>query len=409
MTEFVATDRQAELIDDKTRFLLITGSAGSGKTIFCCLKTILYAIEHPKARIGVFRSTLPALRETAWLEIRTLLDKFKIDYDENKTNAIITLSNESTISFTPLDDDKKIRSLNLDYVFVEQCEEVSEEIFDELALRVRGEVSLNSYGQILLIAQPGPKTHWIYKRFYQVKANDPDYKTEHFSYLDNPYLKEDQRKYYEGLKETNYDRWRTHALGEWISSSKQIFVNNWSVGLNDRRFYDFYVGGVDFGWNNPSCFLLIGFYDDEAYVIDEVYGSELTTTEFLNQIDEMLRSHDLNFSEIDSVYADAADPQSIEIFCREGLNTYPSVKDVKAKIDTTRETRIHIAESCVNLIRELPEYEWKKNKDGELLEEPVKKNDHSIDALCYGIYGVRGQLSHNKPPSSFDKSQLKIY
>ena len=44
MGEFVATDRQAELIDDKTRFLLITGSAGSGKTIFCCLKTILYAI-----------------------------------------------------------------------------------------------------------------------------------------------------------------------------------------------------------------------------------------------------------------------------------------------------------------------------------------------------------------------------
>lgn len=408
MVEFVATDRQAELIDDKTRFLLITGSAGSGKTIFCCLKTILYAIEHPKARVGVFRSTLPALRETAWLEIRSLLDKFHIDYDENKTNAIITLSNKSTISFTPLDDDKKIRSLNLDYVFVEQCEEVSEEIFDELALRVRGEVSLSDYGQILLIAQPGLKTHWIYKRFYQIKANDEDYKVEHFSYLDNPYLKEDQRKYYESLKETNYDRWRTHALGEWISSSKQIFTNNWDVGF-DRTYFDFYVGGVDFGWNNPSCFLLIGFYDNEAYVLGEVYGSEMTTTEFLGRISELLSSFDLEFDEIDSVYADAADPESIEIFCREGLNTYPSVKNVKAKIDTTRETKIHIAESCVNLIREIPQYEWKKNKDGEVLDEPVKKNDHSIDALCYGIYGVRGELSDNKPISSFDMSQLKIY
>ena len=408
MTEFVATDRQAELIDDKTRFLLITGSAGSGKTIFCCLKTILYAIEHPRARIGVFRSTLPALRETAWLEIRTLLDKFKIDYDENKTNAIITLSNKSTISFTPLDDDKKIRSLNLDYVFVEQCEEVSEEIFDELALRVRGEVSLADYGQILLIAQPGPKTHWIYKRFYQVKANDPDYKIEHFSYLDNPYLKEDQRKYYEGLKETNYDRWRTHALGEWISSSKQIFVNNWTVGF-DRTYFDFYVGGVDFGWNNPSCFLLMGFYDDECYVLGEVYGSEMTTTEFIGEIAELLAGFDLDFNDVDSVYADAADPESIEVFCREGLNTYPSVKNVKAKIDTTRETKIHIAESCVNLIRELPEYEWKKNKDGEILEEPVKKNDHAIDALCYGIYGVRGELGGGKPLTDLDLAQIKIY
>ena len=72
MVEFVLTDRQYELIDDKTRFLLITGSAGSGKTIFCCFKTIMYGLDHPNARIGVFRSTLPALRETAWLEIRTL-------------------------------------------------------------------------------------------------------------------------------------------------------------------------------------------------------------------------------------------------------------------------------------------------------------------------------------------------
>ena len=408
MAEFVATDRQAELIDDKTRFLLITGSAGSGKTIFCCLKTILYAIEHPYARVGVFRSTLPALRETAWLEIRTLLDKFQIEYEENKTNAIITLSNKATISFTPLDDSKKIRSLNLDYVFVEQCEEVSEEVFDELALRVRGEVSLADYGQILLIAQPSAKTHWIYKRFYQIKANDDDYKVEHFSYLDNPYLKEEQRKYYESLKETNYDRWRTHALGEWISSSKQIFTNNWSVGF-DRTFFDFYIGGCDYGWNNPSCFLLIGFYDDEAYIIDEVYGSEMTTSDFLDKIRDMLHSHSLSFNDIDSVYADASDPESIEIFCREGLNTYPSVKNVKAKIDTARETKIHVAENCVNLIRELPQYEWKKSKNGDILDEPQKVNDHAIDSMCYGIYGVRGELSKDKPFATFDMSQLKIY
>ena len=408
MAELVLTDKQAEHIDDMTRHLMIMGSAGSGKTIFASIKVILYALQYPNARIGVFRQTLPSLRETAWREIRELLDEYKIEYDENKSNGIITLSNGSTISFTPTDDDKKLRSLNLDFVYIEQCEEISEEAFIELDLRIRNDIAKRYGGQMLIVVQPSNKTHWLYRLFYQEKANDPDYKKIHFSYLENPFLPEEQAKVYEGLRETNYERYLTHTKGEWISSSKQIFTNNWTVGF-DRSYFDYYVGGVDFGWNNPSCFLLIGFYDDEAYVIDEVYGSELTTTEFLEQIDAMLKEHDLNFDEIDSVYADAADPQSIEIFCREGLNTYPSVKDVKAKIDTTRETKIHIAESCVNLIRELPEYEWKKNKDGELLEEPVKKNDHSIDALCYGIYGVRGQLSHNRPASTFDKSQLKIY
>ena len=406
MVEFVLTDRQYELIDDKTRFLLITGSAGSGKTIFCCFKTIMYAVEHPKARVGVFRKTLPSLRETAWREIRELLIKFGIEFQENKSSAIITLNNGSTISFTPLDTDEKIRSLNLDYVFVEQCEEVSEEIFDELALRVRGEVSLADYGQILLIAQPGPRTHWIYKRFYQIKANDPDYKWEHFSYLDNPYLKDDQRRYYEGLKETNYDRWRTHALGEWISSSKQIFVNNWSVGVN-RRYFDFYVGGLDFGWNVASAFLLIAFYDDEAYVLGEVYAPELTNGELLSEIHDLLGRYDLDFDDLDSVYADAASPDRIEVMCQNGLNCYPSVKDVRAKIDTTRETTIHIDDSCVNLIRELPDYEWKRDKYGNILEEPIKENDHAIDAMCYAIYGVRGALSDNKP--SFDASEIYVY
>ena len=406
MVEFVLTDRQYELIDDKTRFLLITGSAGSGKTIFCCFKTIMYAVEHPKARVGVFRKTLPSLRETAWREIRELLIKFGIEFQENKSSAIITLNNGSTISFTPLDTDEKIRSLNLDYVFVEQCEEVSEEIFDELALRVRGEVSLADYGQILLIAQPGPRTHWIYKRFYQIKANDPDYKWEHFSYLDNPYLKDDQRRYYECLKETNYDRWRTHALGEWISSSKQIFVNNWSVGVN-RRYFDFYIGGLDFGWNVASAFLLIGFYDDEAYVLGEVYAPELTNGELLSEIHDLLGRYDLDFDDLESVYADAASPDRIEVMCQNGLNCYPSVKDVRAKIDTTRETTIHIDDSCVNLIRELPDYEWKRDKYGNILEEPIKENDHAIDAMCYAIYGVRGALSDNKP--SFDASEIYVY
>ena len=408
MTEFVATDRQADILDDKTRFLLVTGSAGSGKTIVCCLKTILYAIEHPKARVGVFRSTLPALRETAWLEIRELLLKFKIDFDENKSSGIITLSNKATISFTPLDDDKKLRSLNLDYIFIEQCEETTEEIFDELVLRLRGEVSLADYGQCLLIAQPGPKTHWIYKRFYQVKANDPDYKVEHFSYLDNPYLKEDQRKYYDSLKETNYDRWRTHALGEWISSSKQIFQNNWSVGF-DRRFFDYYIGGIDWGYNSPASFLLCGVYDEEFYVLGEVYKTEMLNDEFLSRIDDLLTSHELGFKDLDAVYCDAADPEKIRYFYEAGLNTYPSVKDVKAKIETAQSTTIHIDESCINLIREMPMYEWRKDKEGNLLEEPKKENDHAVDALCYAIYGVRGKLSKNKPSTMLDKSKIKIY
>lgn len=406
--ELVLTDKQYEYIDDNTRHLMVMGSAGSGKTIFACTKVILYALKYPNARIGVFRLTLPSLRETSWLEIRNLLDQYKIDYKENKSNGLITISNGSTISFTPVDDEKKLRSLNLDMVYIEQCEEITEEAFIELDLRIRNEVAKKYGGQMLIVVQPSNKSHWLYRLFYNEKANDEDYKKVHFSYLDNPFLPVEQRKVYEGLRETNYDRYLTHTLGEWISSSKQIFTNNWDVGF-DRTYFNYYVGGVDYGYNNPACFLLCGVYDDEFYILGEVYKAEMTTTEFLEEIDKLLSSFDLRFSDVESVYADSADPESIEVFCRNGLNTYGSVKNVKAKIDTTRETKIHVKEECVNLIRELPMYSWKRNKDGELLEEPVKRDDHSIDALCYAVYGVRGELSKDKPASTFNMNDICVY
>ena len=406
--ELVLTDKQYEYIDDMTRHLMVMGSAGSGKTIFACTKVILYALQYPNARIGVFRQTLPSLRETSWREIVELLEKYKIEYKENKSNGLITLSNDSTISFTPVDDEKKLRSLNLDFVYIEQCEEITEDAFIELDLRIRNEISKKYGGQMLIVVQPSNKSHWLYRLFYNEKANDEDYKKVHFSYLDNPFLPVEQKKVYEGLRETNYDRYLTHTLGEWISSSKQIFTNNWDVGF-DRTYFNYYVGGIDWGWNNPACFLLCGVYDDEFYILGEVYKAEMTTSEFLEEIDKLLSSFDLRFNDIDSVYADSADPESIEVFCRNGLNTYGSVKNVKAKIDTTRETKIHVKEDCVNLIRELPMYSWKRNKDGELLEEPVKRDDHSIDALCYAVYGVRGELSKDKPASTFNMNDICVY
>lgn len=408
MVQLVLTDKQYEYIDDSTRHLMVMGSAGSGKTIFACTKVILYALKYPNARIGVFRQTLPSLRETSWLEIRKLLELYNVEFKENKSNGVITLSNGSTISFTPVDDEKKLRSLNLDFVYIEQCEEITEEAFIELDLRIRNEVSKKYGGQMLIVVQPSNKTHWLYRLFYQEKANDEDYKKIHFSYLDNPFLPDEQKKVYEGLKETNYERYLTHTKGEWISSSKQIFTNNWDVGFQ-RVYFKYYVGGIDWGWNSPACFLLAGVYDEEFYILDEVYKTEMTNSEFLQEITNVLRKYNLSYGDLDAVYCDSADPEKIEVFNRNGLNCYPSVKNVKAKIDTTRETRIHIKENCVNLIRELPQYEWKKNKDGEILDEPVKKNDHAIDSLCYMVYGVRGELSGDKPASSYSNMEVYVY
>lgn len=376
------------------------GSAGSGKTVFACSKVILYALTYEGAQIGVFRHTMPALKKTSWKTIISLLKKYRIHYLENKTDGFITFDNGSQIMFMGLDDDEKIRSLTLDFVYVEQAEEIDKEVYTELNLRIRGEVYLNHWGQMLLVVQPGSKTHWLYKLFYQLHVNDDDYKYVHFSYLENPYLPKEQLKQYEDLKKDNPDKYRTHALGEWIANSKQIFTDNWTVG-NLRPAYQFYAGGIDWGYTNPACFLLTGWYDDECYVLGEVYKAEMKTHEFLSKIRELLYEHGLSFNDISVSYADSADPEKIANFNEAGLYTRGSIKNVKIKIDTAQETTIHVSEDCSNLIYELPNYEWKKDKHtGELLEEPIKKDDHAVDALCYVIFGVRGKTSDFAPAGS---------
>ena len=77
-----------------------------------------------QGRIGVFRRQCPPLKATAWFEIKEALDDYKIKYKENKSSLDprITLFNGTIIRFRSLDDLRKIRSLNLDMVWVEQAE-----------------------------------------------------------------------------------------------------------------------------------------------------------------------------------------------------------------------------------------------------------------------------------------------
>ena len=63
------TPTQQRWINDRTRELLIEGSAGSGKTIFACLKVIKYGLENKDASIYIYRKTLPSLKRTSLKEV----------------------------------------------------------------------------------------------------------------------------------------------------------------------------------------------------------------------------------------------------------------------------------------------------------------------------------------------------
>lgn len=397
--EWNLTKKQKANIFKKDRKISIEGSAGSGKTIFAATKTIFYCLSHAKARAYVFRQTLTSLKKTSFIEVKQLLEKYNIPFDLNKAEIVITFPNGSTITFLGLDDLKKIRSINADFIWVEQAEETSEPVYRELEKRLRGEISKKYYGQLILTVTPEEKTHWIYEEYHRRKRGE----VIHFHYTDNTYLPKEFVAEYEDLKEIDYELYVKYTLGKWGKLTSLIY-ENWDVKLS-KKGYTYYTGAVDFGFNNPSAFLLIAWYDGEPYILDEVYQSRLTNGELIDQVKECLEDHGLNPQILDTLYCDSAEPDRIEEFSQAGFNAVPAEKPVNAGIDTVKRVKIHISDSCNETKKEIKSYKWKKDKDGELTDIPVKFKDHAMDALRYCIYGEIGALSSTK----HDDDDYKVY
>ena len=445
---------------DSHLFLATKEFVPTHNTIFACYKTIFYALQFSRASIYVYRKTLPSLKRTAWKEIRQILQTIKIGEhedgtnkymydlcDENKSEGKITFPNDSVIYFGALDESSKVRSINADLIYIEQCEEILDtEFYYELMLRLgRGEASKRpeGYSQMLLVVQPEDEEHWLYKRFHEYYDATKEYengvkeaelhnkyypdnpwtpktyeeilesikarrKTAHFHYSQNDYLPTFQKEYYDNLKNEDYELWLRYSAGKWGKLTDIVYPNYDTV--IDRDQFDCYSFGADFGYNNPSAFLLLGWYDNEVYVLDEVYETKLTNQELIDECKEMLFKNKLLPEHLSTGYGDKAEPDRIKEFNQAGIPMIGGIKDVNAKITTTKQTRIHIHPQCVNTIKEIKGYKYRKNHDGITLDEPIKTNDHAMDALGYGVYGYRGALSPSRPhPPSYYEDNIMIF
>jgi phage terminase large subunit len=105
----------------------------------------------------------------------------------------------------------------------------------------------------------------------------------------------------------------------------------------------------------------------------------LTLNELVTRVRELVPN-------LATIYADAAEPRSIEELYRAGLNVHAAQKDVWAGIMAVKGYPLYVHKDSKDLQAELMSYKWKKDKNDNILEEPVKESDHLCDALRYGIF-----------------------
>jgi len=356
----------------KGRYVNLYGGRSSGKSVFAGQKLItrtLYERKHlfllvRKVHKTIKGSQLKLLKE--YIYHYNLSGYFK--FYENEIRCV----NGNGFICAGLDDPEKLKSMQgITGFWIEEATELSEEDFRNVDAVMRG--NLPNYKQGILTYNPINHLHWLNK----VKLEDAI--TVRSTYKDNKFTDADYINMLESLKEKNPDLYKVWTMGEWGVKLDLIYVPFQKLDAFPETF-DETIYGLDFGYNNPSVLIEINIKDGDYYLREKLYQTKLTNSDLISELEK------LKIKSNAEIYCDSAEPQRIEELSRADYNAMPSNKSVKDGIDFLKAQKIYSSYDNEHLNDEVNTYCWKKNKDGNLIDEPIKFNDHCLDAARYAIY-----------------------
>jgi phage terminase large subunit len=349
------------------RAIVNQGSTRSSKTYSIAQLLALYIPIKEIKSISVVSPSLPHLKRGARRDFLEILETSTL-YDDNsfnKTDNIYHYPNGSYVEFFGAEDVGKTRGPGRDILYVNEANLLPFAVYKQLALRTK-EI-------IFLDFNPADEESWV----YQV-ADDPKNKFIHSTYKDNPFLSPEQVGEIESLKDADQNLWKVFGLGLRGSSSETIYTHWKTCREMPGRGELFY--GLDFGYNVQTALVAIEVFEGAVYIDQLIYETKLTTGDLIEKL------KGLGFSRANEIFADCAEPKTIEELMRARFNAKPSDKDVTEGIRKVKSMPLYITERSIDIIKEIKSYKWKIDKDGKVLDEPVKFNDHAMDAIRYGVF-----------------------
>jgi phage terminase large subunit len=363
----ITAKRTYKGILNKYPIIVNEGGSSSGKSFGTMQILIALALQEHSQRITVVSHSLPHLKRGSIRDFGLIMRDWLIwnDDDWSATNFIYTFKNDSYIEFIGLEDEGKARGPRRDYLFVNEANLISKSVFDQLAMRTAK--------QCIIDLNPADFNCWCYS-----VADDPNNLRIHSTYKDNiANLSANQIAYIESYQNLPDDfMWKVYGLGE-RGAAKELIYTNWKTYNDEPKGEVIY--GLDFGYTAPMAMTKIIIYDNCAYISEVLYRSGMT----ISDVGNWLKTIDVNRLPI---YCDSAEPKSIEELNRYGLNVHKSDKDVWAGILKCKSMPIYIHANSHNLRSEISRYKWKKDNNDNILEEPVKLNDHLLDSFRYAIF-----------------------
>ena len=398
----------------RKRYIVMKGSAGSGKSVDTAQNYILRLMKDKGRNLLCVRKSDITNRDSTYAELTGAIYRiFGQDAEKywtiKQSPLMLTCCNGNQIIFRGVNDEKqreKLKSITfqkgkLTDVWIEEATEITQSDFEIIDDRLRGELPDGQFYQIRMTFNPVNKNHWIKKVFFD--RPDKNVLTHHSTYLQNRFIDAAYKERMMRRKEVDPEGYQIYGLGEW-GEIGGLILHNWqiediSTNIND---YDDVAIGQDFGFNHANAVLLLGTRDDDIYILDEVYVHERETSEIIPLVQNK------GFPTNRTMWCDSAEPDRIKMWQSAGYRAQAVTKEQSekkyqtAQIDWLKgvvsdskviKRRIFVHPQCVNTIKELQQWKWKKDeRTGEYLDEPVPVMDDAMAALRYGVEGWRKKV-----------------
>lgn len=369
--EFSITTATKKVASLQKRIRALQGGTSASKTI-SVLQLLIHKSQtdtQPKVT-SIISESLPHLRKGAMRDFLNILmaHGYFDDNAWNKTDSIYTFETGSIVEFFGADQPAKVRGPRRDRLFMNECNNMAFETFEQLEVRTRDEIYLDW----------NPTTEfWFYT---DVKGHRDDVDHIILTYKDNEALEPAIVASIEQRRERK-SWWTVYGEGQLGEVDGKIY-KDWKIIDSIPHEAKLVRYGLDFGYtNDPSAIVAIYQYDG-GLIFDEVlYMKGMLNSQLAGVLQNQESTSVL-------VIADCAEPKSIDELTSYGLTVLPAVKgkdSVCFGIDLVQDQRVSVTSRSVNVIKEYRNYLWETDNNGKVTRVPEHTYSHSMDAIRYAV------------------------
>lgn len=381
------------------------GGRGSTKSSFISLAVVDLLMKHREMHACVLRNVGNTIKDSVYAQILWAISTLGLDGQFTYTRSPLEITRISTgqkIFFRGADDPNKIKSIKppFGYIGLVWFEELDQFAGEEAVRKM--EQSLIRGGdkayKFKSFNPPKSALNWANK---YIKIPREDRRVTESTYLSVPvkWLGKPFLDDAEFLKATNPTAYENEYLGVANGTGGNVFDNVLCEEISEAQIEEFdrVLCGVDWGWY-PDPFAFNRCYYDAArltlYIFDEFHANKLSNK---RTAEELVRHHEITPGV--KIICDSAEPKSIDDYKAYGLLARPAQKGpdsvdysikwlqslLKIVIDPVR---------CPETAAEFINYEYDRDRDGNVVSGYPDKNNHHIDAVRYAtndIWKKRGQ------------------